>query len=167
MKRVAVALFVLLAACGSKSNNASTTTTTTPFRTTEVSTPENSPQALVTRVQVGAHDGFTRVVFEFGSAVPGYSVKVAQPPFVEDGSGATVVVPGVGHIAVRLIGVAHDAQGNTSYAAGITSAGGVTQVVRTGDFEGVVGFIIGTKNAPSFRVLTLASPPRLVVDIAA
>jgi hypothetical protein len=165
-----------LVACGGSDDNSPDTTaapslpsTTAPFGSPTVSTPDKTQQGVVTRVAVGKHDDFTRVVFEFANLVPGFAVKPAQPPFVQDGSGATVKVAGGGHLAVRLIARAHDDDGKPSYSAGqrISGAGEVTEVVRTGDFEGVVNFVIGTQHTPSFRVLTLASPPRLVVDIAA
>ena len=40
----------------------------------------------------------------------------------------------------------------------------VQDVVRTGDFEAVLTWTIGLSDPVDFRVLTLASPPRLAVD---
>jgi hypothetical protein len=177
VRRVAIACILLfsLVACKGDAKHSSTATTfaplpstTVPFGSPTVSTPDNTEQDVVTRVQVGKHDEFTRVVFEFADLVPGFAVKAAQPPFVQDGSGATVNVTGAGHLAVRLVARAHDEDGKPSYAGGTRTSGvgEVTEVVRTGDFEGVVNFVIGTKRTPSFRVLTQANPPRLIIDIA-
>ena len=177
MRRVAVALFVLLAACGANnddsgkaphaSDTTTTTTTASSFSTTAVSTPENSAQGELVDVQVGAHTGFTRVVFRFANAVPGYSVKPAHPPFVQDGSGKDVAVEGDGHLAVRLIARAHDDDGKATVPA--TIAGPKTSSVRVvallGDFEGVVNYVIGLSEPTGFKVFALSSPARLVVDI--
>jgi hypothetical protein len=179
MKRVAVVLFVLLAACNSNDDkrvDSSPTptsspgpTTTVAFATTAISTPESTEQGELTKVTVGDHDGFTRVVFTFADAVPGYSIKPANPPFVQDGSGKTVKVTGAGHLAVRLIARAHDDTGGSTVAGIVAgpSGGSVTQVSMTGDFEGVVNLVIGTTTQPpSFRSFTLAYPSRLVVDVS-
>jgi hypothetical protein len=42
----------------------------------------------------------------------------------------------------------------------------VTEVVATGDFEGVLSWAIGLRKATVFRVSELTAPPRLVIDIA-
>jgi hypothetical protein len=117
-------------------------------------------------VRVGAHDGFVRVVFTFSNAVPGYSVKSANPPFVQDGSGAHVTVQGIAFLAVRLVARAHDDDGKSTAPSSAGSAGSVQEVRRTGDFEGVVNYVIGLKQAGGFRTFTLAYPSRLVLDIA-
>jgi hypothetical protein len=175
VRRIALAgvLLLGLVGCGhdksGDNGTAASTTTTAPFGTADVSMPTNTPQGILTRVQVGAHSGFTRVVFEFSNTVPGYSIKQAHPPFVQDGSGKTVGVTGDGHLVARLVARAHDDTGTSSVARVVTGPknSAVTQVVMTGDFEGVVNFVIGTKSQPpSFRLAALASPPRLVIDVA-
>lgn len=47
-------------------------------------------------------------------------------------------------------------------------AGAVTvrEVVRTGDFEAVLTWAIGTNGRTPFRVTTLDAPSRLVIDFA-
>ena len=175
MRRVAVVVFVLLAGCGNDSGGkaapaATSTTTTTAsssFSTTAVSTPENSAQGELVDVQVGDHDGFTRVVFRFANAVPGYSVKAADPPFVQDGSGKEIAVEGNGHLAVRLIARAHDDEGKTTVPTTIAlpKTSSVRTVALLGDFEGVVNYVIGLSEPKGFKVFTLSAPARLVVDI--
>ncbi len=193
MKRllVAVALLAALAACGSDDDTpdervttttggatpvqttsttaAATTTTLKAFGNTAVSSPDTSPPALLTDVQVGAHDGFERIVFRFGKfdTVPGYTVAHASGPFTQDGSGQPVAVAGSGHIAVRLNAAAHSEAGQTTYTGSkrIQGHGSVTEVVMLGDFEGVVSWVIGTTNEKPFRVFTLEDPARVVVDV--
>jgi hypothetical protein len=40
----------------------------------------------------------------------------------------------------------------------------VRELVRTGDFEAVPGWVVGLEERADFRVLTLTDPPRRVVD---
>jgi hypothetical protein len=174
VKRIAVVMFVVLAACGGDTDNdnaspsatssPTTTTTTTPFSSTPVSTPENSEQGELTEIRTGAHDGFVRVVFVFSNLVPGYSVKPADPPFTQDGSGKEVAVAGNGHLAVRLIARAHNESGEPTAPAKL-DVPGLGDIVLLGDFEGVVNYVIGTSEPELFKIFTLSSPARLVLDI--
>ena len=41
----------------------------------------------------------------------------------------------------------------------------IIEAVATGDFEGVLHWVLGVSEEVDFRVLTLESPPRLVVDV--
>jgi hypothetical protein len=41
----------------------------------------------------------------------------------------------------------------------------VAEVVRTGDFEAVLSWAVGTHDRVDFRVLTLTGPDRLVIDL--
>ena len=176
MRRVAVVLCVLLVACSHNADKRPQSlptptsghgpTTTTPFATSAISTPR-SAQSQLTNVTAGDHDGFTRVVFTFADAVPGYSLKPASPPFVQDGSGARVAVRGSAFLALRLLARAHDDAGKSAAPvaiAGVSST--LLEVRRTGDFEGVVNYVLGLNGAKAFRTFTLAFPSRLVVDIA-
>jgi hypothetical protein len=177
MRRIAFVLALVLAACGggdtdlpgtaTTGSQGSTTSTTTAFSSSPVSTPEDSEQGELTDVRVGEHDGFVRVVFTFANLVPGYSVKHAEPPFVQDGSGEEVTVEGDGHIAVRLTARAHDEEGKSSAPAKIAAGAPLTEVVRLGDFEGVVNYVIGLTATRPFKVFTLSGPARLVIDIQA
>jgi hypothetical protein len=184
VRRLAVAVLVLLGlvACSNDKNDSASATTTSsaavsttttapsPFGATPVSTPESTPQVILTKVDVARHDGFERVVFRFRDAddAIGFAVSIAKPPFTQDGSGKTMQVGGSGHIAVRIIGAAHDDNGNASYPDGerIKGSDAIAEVVRVGDFEGVVSFVIGTNGDRPFRAFTLKSPARLVVDVA-
>lgn len=153
---------------GRTTTTTATPTSTSSFPTTDVSTPADTQQGQLTDVTAGAHAGFVRVVFTFGNLVPGHSVKKAEPPFTQDGSGQEVEVAGEGHLAVRLTARSHDDEGkstvSTARIAGPKNTS-VTEIVPTGDFEGVVNYVIGTTGPKGFRVFTLKSPARLVVDI--
>jgi hypothetical protein len=130
-----------------------------------VSTPESSAQRELVNLTAGEHEGFVRIVFTFSNLVPGYSVAPAEPPFIQDGSGEEVEVRGDGHLAVRLTARAHDDEGKSSAPVAIASNGALQEVRRIGDFEGVVNYVIGLDHARPFKVFTLKSPARLVIDI--
>ena len=133
-----------------------------------------SETALLTRVQIGRHEGFDRVVFEFRDGLPGYLVEYVDPPVHEDGSGNPVEIDGSAVLLVRMepasgfdLGVP---EGELVYTGprrlGGADAGAVTvrEVVRTGDFEAVLTWAIGTNGRTPFVVTTLEGPDRLVID---
>jgi hypothetical protein len=125
-------------------------------------------------VAIGRHEGFDRVVFTFrGDRLPGYRVSYGERPVIQDGSGHEIAVDGAGLLFVRLepaSGYDFDA-GAPSYRGpdrlhGIDAgASQVREVVKTGDFEAVLGWVIGLADVVDFRVLTLTGPGRLVVDV--
>ncbi len=114
MRRVLVVIALLgFAACGSDNvENSSSVTTTTgsvtptggsgettttdlPFKggSAPVATPDTAP-ATLTRVDIGLHDGFERVVFRFSDHIPGLRLQPSTGPFTSDGSGEEVQVDG-------------------------------------------------------------------------
>jgi hypothetical protein len=42
----------------------------------------------------------------------------------------------------------------------------ITEVVRVGDFEGVLSFVIGLDAPQTFRAFQTNDPPRIVIDIS-
>ena len=150
-----------------------TTTVASGFGTREVSVAP-AKRGLLTAVRAARQDGFDRIVFEFEDAVPGYAVRYVDRPITEDGSGNPVEVKGDAVLQVHMepaSGV--DLSGEelrqtykgANRLAPATSV--VTELVRTGDFEAVLTWVIGVKGKPGFRVDTLTGPPRLVLEIAA
>ncbi len=130
---------------------------------------------LLTAVRLGAHPGFDRVVFEFRDARPGHDVRYVDPPIVADGSGDPVAVEGTAFLQVRM-----EPASGFDFDAGApvftgpdrisgTSAGtsAVREVVRTGDFEAVLTWVVGVRARLGFRVSTLTAPSRLVIDVQA
>lgn len=127
--------------------------------------------ALLERVAVGRHEGYDRVVFQFrGDGLPGYRVEYVQPPFQEDGSGNPVTVAGNAFVLVRMEPASgfdlNTGEGEVVYKGPkrVPGASVVQEVVRTGDFEAVLSWVIGLQDKVDFRVLTLSSPSRLVID---
>ena len=153
-----------------------TTTTTNPFNgsTTPTSAPapaDLTETALLTDVRVGTEDDVSRVVFEFEGGVPGFAVEYVDPPITSDGSGETVQVEGAAFIQVRMepaSGV--DLSGETfeeTYTGPdrIRGSGPVNEVVRTGDFEANLTWVLGLDSDVPFRVVTLDAPSRIVIEM--
>ena len=186
---VACAVALTLAACQSGQDPAVDVTTTRPstapgatagpsttvasgFGTSEVSVAP-AKQGLLTAVRAAEQDGFDRVVFEFEDAVPGYSVRYVDRPVTEDGSGNTVEVKGDSVLQVRMEPASGaDLSGEElriTYKGAnrlTPSTAAVTELVRTGDFEAVLTWVIGIRGKPGFRVDTTTGPPRLIIEIA-
>jgi len=133
--------------------------------------------ALLRAVRVGAHTeegGFDRVVFEFTNRIPTWDVRYVSKPVLEDPSGMVVPLAGSYAIQVRMFPASGvDFSNPGGYVVVYTGPNRInvgtpeiTEVVRTGDFEAVLNWTIGTRHLLPFRVSTLNAPPRLVVDVA-
>ena len=127
--------------------------------------------ALLERVAVARHEGYDRVVFQFrGDGLPGYRVEYVEPPLKEDGSGNPVTIDGNAFVVVRMEPASgfdlNTGEGELVYKGPrrLPGASVIKEVVRTGDFEAVLSWAVGLEDKVDFRVLTLNSPSRLVVD---
>ncbi|HYP25984.1 MAG TPA: hypothetical protein VE262_04630 [Blastocatellia bacterium] len=120
-------------------------------------------------VRTASHPNFDRVVFEFeGDAVPGYKLEYVDKPVRQCGSGEAVAVEGDGWLNVTF-----------TPAQAHTEAGQATvedrerrlnlkilkELESICDFEGEVAWVLGVSSPNVYRVLELAGPARLVVDI--
>lgn len=178
---------------GSPTTSTTTTTTTTattpatataPTATTGIDTmptasttpvtahATNKQTALLTAVRAARHEGYDRIVFEFANALPGYDVRYVQAPIHQDGSGNVVPVGGAYFLRVRMEN-ALDAD-LTKPSAPETYTGPkrfdpgtpeIAELVRAGGFEAVLTWVAGLRDRVDFRVTTLRSPPRVVVDV--
>jgi hypothetical protein len=133
---------------------------------------------LLTGVTAAGERCADRIAFDFRedrSEAPGYRVEYrpAEDAQMEDGSGNHVAVDGSAFLVVRLEPAATaDLSGEDvkmTYTGprrvGAEGAKHVREVVKIGDFEGVVTWTIGLDERRPFRVVTSGSPPRLVVEI--
>jgi hypothetical protein len=130
--------------------------------------------SLLSAVRASRHEGYDRVVFEFtaASSLPGYSVSYVDEPVTEDGSGKQVEVAGDHVVLVRMEHASgadltkesapQTYTGPTRFTPGTPE---VSELVRTGDFEGVLSWAIGVHDKVAFRVLALQNPSRLVIDL--
>ena len=161
---------------------ATTTTTTTAanpvttlspegFATSTVSTPPEQRGLLkkVTATQAGPVD---RVTFEFEGDLPGYRVGFADRPIVQDGSGEEITVDGEAVLSVHFepaSGFDLEAPEGRQVYTGPNRLDVATRtildVVRTGDFEGNLEWVLGLEAKARFRVRTEAAPNRVVVEV--
>ncbi|HEX6312897.1 MAG TPA: hypothetical protein VF152_14885 [Acidimicrobiia bacterium] len=189
---LAAVFAVALAACGDDGNgsssgstttSASTTSSTTtstsapdgcPFdgATTAVSAPAPADVLVLGDVRVAGHECFDRVVFEFRDpGAPGYEVSYVPGPIVMDGSGEPVAVEGSAFLQIRMpYATGFDFETSTPSYTGPTrftpaDTTQVREVVRTGDFEAILTWVVGLDEERPFQVFTLEDPNRLVVDI--
>lgn len=164
---VLLALVVIAAGCTGDDglDNASTEPT--------VVSGSASATALLTDVGASEEDGYDRVVFTFANEVPGYDVRYVDRPIVEDGSGEEIEVGGESVLVARFE-PALDAD-LTKEEAPATYTGparfsprgkAIVELVRTGGFEAVLTWAIGTTTEAPFRVTTETDPPRVIVDVS-
>ncbi|MBL7495316.1 hypothetical protein I6A84_05690 [Frankia sp. CNm7] len=112
---------------------------------------------------------FDRLVFEFAGGLPGYDVRYVAD--VRDpGQGAVVPLRGQAFLEVVFHpAVAHDSDGRPTPPTG-RDGGGLPALVQyrmAGDYEGYVHYGLGVDDRVGVRVLELANPYRVVLDIAA
>lgn len=155
-----------------------TTTSTTAFEGTTTAT--TVPMAtdhttLLTGVEVSPQPGFDRVAFRFeGSGTPlvdiGYVSEVRAA-----GSGELVAVEGDAFLSVRMepastVDLRGEEVERTYTGPDRVRAEGtatVTEVVRTGDFEANLTWVIGARGEAPFRVYTDRRLGAVVVELAA
>jgi hypothetical protein len=174
---VALAAALAIAGCAGDEREASATPAgidpMTGASTQPVRVPAtNRRTALLTAIRAARHEGYDRIVFQFARAIPGYRVRYVKRPVREDGSGRRVPVKGGFVLRVRI----DNASGAdlTQESAPATYTGPlrfdphtpeVAELVRAGDFEGVLTWVAGLRDRVDFRVTTLKAPHRLVVDV--
>lgn len=133
--------------------------------------------AYLTRVEVGRHQSFDRVVWEFDGPVPSYRVEYVAGPVAEAGSGNPIELDGGAVIQVifslasgvdlsgsQPVQIYEGPQRIAGSSAGATS---VTEIAQTGDFEATLSWAVGLSSAAPFTVSELTDPSRVVIDIAA
>lgn len=130
--------------------------------------------ALLVEIRVARHDGFERIVFEFeGDDPPGYRVGYLEPPVREDFSGNPVELAGGAFLEVRVVpGAGFDPMSDDArqtYTGPLRfSPDGtelIEELVRIGDFEAHLTWVVGLSGRVPFAVETLEDPIRLVVDV--
>jgi hypothetical protein len=135
---------------------------------------------FLTSIDVHATKCGDRIVFAFrGDAerAPGFriSYEPAATALVEDGSGARIDAAGSAYLVLRLSPTATaEADGDGSLTFTYTGprrlrpddASFVRELVKSGDFEAVVSWVIGMDERRPFTVSTSASPPRLILEVA-
>ena len=141
----------------------------------QVSSSDQRPDEAMylTDVSFAAVDCASAVVFDLEpkAQVPGYRVSYepASTAKVEDASGRPVEIEGEAFLVVKLdpaMTARIDGDQVTKTYTGprrLHGSGPITEVVKTGDFEGVVTWVIGLDRARPF--LATGSAGQLFVDI--
>ncbi|MEV4168481.1 hypothetical protein [Nonomuraea sp. NPDC049709] len=142
----------------------------TPTSTAEVEVNRDGIEpAVVTAVRYAAHGTYDRLVVDLKGSIPGYTVRWVDE-LVQDGSGKPIDVRGGAYLQLTLFPAnAHDDEGVPTWHGGPVypaSLDNLTDVVRTGDFEGRVGIGLVLARQSPFKVTEQGSPNRLVLDVA-
>src|SRR5437899_7532054 len=126
----------------------------------------NAP-GTVTAIRTAHHDGYDRLVVEFGpsatGAVPQYELtRQSSATFIRDASGLPVTLEGSAGVRTVLR--------NSDIASSVAGdfkprLPEIREVKNIGNFERVVSYGIGLKDAACFRALELSGPTRLVIDV--
>ncbi|MDQ1695086.1 MAG: hypothetical protein QOJ03_439 [Frankiaceae bacterium] len=141
-----------------------------PTRTdTRTVTRSPMPAPRLVDISTGRHTTFDRVVFKLRGDSPGYTVGYVRRVRA-DGSGNVVPLRGKANLLVRLTPAdAHNSAGAPTYTGPRHIYPGYPQlreVAFVGDFEATVSIGLGLRHKAGFRVFTLHSPTRIVVDVA-
>lgn len=143
-----------------------------PFACTPtVAIPATTDRAQITDVRVGTHDGYDRVVFEFSGGIPQTLIEAVLEPFYQDPSGLPLTVSGTAFLKITMHGASKvSPDGGITYTGSTNFEPGFDQLVQLiegGDFEAVSTWYLGLNGGGGgcLRVLTLAGPSRLVIDI--
>lgn len=180
----AIAVMLVLAGCGTENKQpagspSTTTAACTPIAgagTTTRTGPGPTEAMFLTAVTAERLDCTDRVVFQFRQdqpQMPGYEVSYqpASSAKIEDGSGNEIAVDGSAFLVVKLQPAATaTTTGDTvqlTYTGPrriqLPGAHHVSEVVKTGDFESVVTWVIGLDAQRPFAVK--GSDAQLVVDL--
>jgi hypothetical protein len=186
---IAVALVALTAACGSNDKKSASSTNTTAVNSSSTSAAETSttggatggsttpvsvaathPAAHLVAVRAARQDTVDRVVFEFTEQVPGYKVSYVKKPIMNTaGKEVPLSENFVLQFRMQQASGFNIDKGTPTYNGpkqlqpADTKA--VKEMAQVEDFEGVLTWAAGLNAELPFRVSTLTSPPRLVIDI--
>jgi hypothetical protein len=137
--------------------------------TPSASVASTTDRAQITDVRVGTHDGYDRVVFEFAAGIPDAVIEGVLPPFYADPSGLELPVSGTAFLRITMHGASRmSPEGSVTYGGSTTFEPGfnrLVELIEGGDFEAVSTWYLGLEGAGCYRVLTLADPSRLVIDV--
>lgn len=168
MRKLLVGLCVLVitAACGNGPvAQPSPSVKPTDFAQADVRGGSVSDSTVVS-VQVAQHDTFDRFVIEFSGGVPNYTVtRQTSATFTRSPRGDQVTIEGTAGVLI----VIHSITNWTAYAGPTSFHPGyprVREAMQVENYEGYQQWALGIQGTPALRVNTLASPDRLVVDVA-
>ena len=138
--------------------------------TAPVTTPKSPGSSLLTSVSVASAPCTDRVIFGFlakSGGTPNCNVAYNSGPFTEDASGRPVTVAGTAFVVVRCTSAyTYEPETNRTTYTGpkrITPSGAryVRELAKTGDFEGVLSWVVGLTEQRAFKVAVTTVPPGL------
>jgi hypothetical protein len=125
--------------------------------------------ALLREVRTARHEGFDRIVLEFGDdEVPGYRVAYIDRPVRQCGSGDAVPLAGAAWLSVVVEPAnAHTEAGEPTVRERERAPRlpALLEMKVVCDFEAVVEVVAGVAAPERYRTFVLTGPSRLVVDI--
>ena len=121
--------------------------------------------ANLTGVRIARQNGFDRLVLQFDTRVPTYTVKrQAKPVFKGGASGQAITLSGTYGVLILV----HSATASGTYGGPTDISHSDYQVLVEArlveDFEGYLSWGVGLTKPACMRVFTLSDPARLVVD---
>lgn len=156
----------------STSSTAGATTSTTAFDGATAPTSIASAAtevALLTDVGGLVEGAVDRVTFTFRNALPGADIGYVEPPIRSDGAGEEVPVEGAAFLSVRLepasgVDLSGDEPQETYTGPDrLRVDHAVIEVVRTGDFEANLTWVLGLRSELPYRVETSGQTLTIVV----
>jgi len=114
----------------------------------------------ITSVRAGRNDCYDRLVFDVNGAAPGWSVQYVNTVFAE-GSGNPLPVTGGAKLELVIRSLS-----DTTRMPSVNGFQTFRSVVYGGSFEGQTTVGLGVRARLPFRVFSLSSPSRVVVDVA-
>jgi hypothetical protein len=140
---------------------ASAPATPTTATTAAASTP------LLVDVRAFRRSTYDRVVWEFRGGLPATRFIRYVPELLGDASAEPVRIAGSAILELSLSHAdAHNAAGDATASRRLVLGGGnVIEIAQAGDFEGTVSYGVGLAKRQTFRLFTLRSPDRVVLDV--
>jgi len=133
---------------------------------------------LLKEVRVGSHPEYDRFVMEFreepdepDGTPDSYTVVWATEIPRSMGEGSPMFTDqGSAYLEIYALGYAWDREdpstiGTLPRSVSSSRTSNMKEVVSDGEFEGMLHWVIAAEEQVGFRVLSIANPPRLVVDI--
>lgn len=184
----ALVLSIAAAGCGDDDDSSSAPKSTTSTSTTTTSTssvPTSSTTAFLgatTPTSIASHASATAlltavtvgdgvVTFTFRSDVPGIDAQFVDPPITQDASGAKVDVDGDAFLRVRMepasaVDLSKDPFEETYRGPDrLRGTGPIAEVVKTGDFEANLSWVIGLASRRPYRVEVADSTVRVYISM--
>jgi hypothetical protein len=126
---------------------------------------------ILVNVRIARHIDYDRITFEFrDDGRPPYRVEYVQPPIIADASGEEVDIGGEAFLRLRMEpAAAHDPISGAQTYLGTrelrSDLPSLVEAEQTGDFEGVLQWVLGVTEETDFRVVALDDPFRIAVDV--